>query len=160
MGTRHRGLNIGPLIAALTLAACAGSEALVDSPTVSLASVEIGSVSLDRQSFRLGFVVSNPNNFPLPVNEVKYKVRLGEHKFASGTTASNFTIPARGDGTFIISVDLDILNTTSQVASFVRTGMQSDVNYELEGTLAIDIPYVRPMSFENEGSISIAGTLY
>ncbi len=87
-------------------------------------------------------------------------VRLGEHKFASGKTATNFTIPARGNGTFIISVDLNIMNTSAQVASFVRTGMQSDVQYELEGTLAIDIPYVRPMSFENSGTISIAGNLY
>ena len=51
----------------MVLSACAGTETLVSSPTVSLASVELERAGLRQQTFLLGFDVSNPNPFPLPV---------------------------------------------------------------------------------------------
>ena len=52
--------------ACLVLSACAGTEAIVTTPKVDLVSVELEKASLNRQTFLLGFDVSNPNAFPLP----------------------------------------------------------------------------------------------
>ena len=45
----------------------------------------------------------------------------------------------------------------SQVASLLRTGIQRNVGYELSGSFGVDLPYVKPVSFENSGTIRIAG---
>lgn len=146
-----------PLIAAVSLSACSSMpETLVSPPEVELVSVEVDSMSINSQTFLLGFVVTNPNHFSLPVETISYRVRLGEHHFASGSTQSQFRVPARGNGTFVISVELDILNTTTQVASLLRTGIQRNVGYELSGSFGIDLPYVKPVKFENTGTISVA----
>lgn len=158
MLTDNRMTRILPLMAALSIGGCSTTpETLVATPQVELVSVDLHRVSLDSQTFLLGFVVENPNHFPLPVENVSYRLKLGDHRFASGSTVSDFTIPARGNGTFSVSVDLDILNTSNQVASLLRTGIQRDVDYELSGSFAVDLPFVKPLAFENTGTISIAG---
>lgn len=143
----------------LGLAGCASTEALVSAPQVTLSSVEMKSLSLRSQTFLLRFDVSNPNSFPLPVKSVRYHVRLGEHRFASGESKGNFAIPAASDGSFAISVDLNILQQTSQVTSLLRTGMSETVDYELQGSLVVDVPFAKPLAFTNSGVISISGGL-
>lgn len=139
------------------LAACADTSTLVDSPSVTLTSLQSGHLSFDRQTFVLGFAISNPNAFPLPVKSFHYNVELAGQKFASGETQSEFTVPAHGDSAFAISVDLDMLQQTSRLASLLRVSSRGEVPYKLDGKLAVNIPFSKPVSFSNSGSISLAG---
>lgn len=141
--------------AALLLPACAGTGSLIDSPTVRLNSVSLDKVSFSKQTFLLGFDVSNPNGFPLPVKMVKYRLLLDEQRFAGGETAAAFTVPARGDDAFTISVDLDMLNTANQISTLLRGGMPEAVDYRLEGSLTVDIPFARPLPFSSSGVIQV-----
>lgn len=144
------------LTSTLFFSACAGTSTVVDSPTVELVSVELSEANFSRQTFLLGFDVSNPNPFPLPVKAIKYRVLLDEEKFAGGETEGSFTVPARGDDEFVISVDLDFLNSTPQLASLLRGGLQEDLGYELQGSLAIDIPLVKPIPFASTGVVKVS----
>lgn len=139
------------------LSACAGTGALIDSPTVNLTSVKLADVSLSRQTFHLGFDVDNPNPFPLPIQAVEYRVILDEEKFAGGATEGRFTVPARGHDDFTISVDLDVLNTAAQLSSLLRGGMREAVSYELQGNLTVDIPFSKPLPFSSTGVIQVLG---
>ena len=149
--------TVSMLATALALSACAGTETLVSSPTVNLASVELERASLRQQTFLLGFDVSNPNPFPLPVRSMTYRVLFDDEKFAGGEAAGSFTVPARGDDEFMISVDLDILNSASQFASLMQNGVPDQVNYALEGSLTVDIPFTRPIPFSSSGVIRVGG---
>jgi len=131
MKHRTRFRAIGAVWIAACVAACAASETLVSSPTVSLTSVELASAGFSRQTFHLGFDVDNPNPFPLPVTAVEYRVILDDEQFAGGETEGGFTVPAGGQDAFMISVDLDMLNSATQVASLLRRGMPEQVSYEL-----------------------------
>jgi len=142
---------------ALVLTGCAGTETLVSSPNVSLASVELQRADFHRQTFLLGFDVSNPNPFPLPVKAVTYQVLFDDQKFAGGEAEGSFVVPARGDDKFAISVDLDILNSATQIASLVRSGPPEVVNYALKGSLTVDIPFTRPIPFSSTGVIRVNG---
>jgi LEA14-like dessication related protein len=146
----------GGLLAVMWLAACSTSGQLVESPTIELTSVEVSSIGFNGQTFLLSFGVSNPNPFPLPVRSVRYNVQLADQRFASGETASNFSIPARGKGEFAISVDLDVLRSAHQLTSVLHSGVREPVVYELSGTLAVDLPLVKPLPFSSSGVISIA----
>jgi LEA14-like dessication related protein len=139
----------------LFVAGCASTATNVSSPKVVLSSVEMQSLSFSGQTFLLRFDVSNPNPFPLPVRSVRYHVRLGEHRFASGETQANFSVPAGGADAFAISVDLNIMQQTSRVTSLLRTGMSENVQYELQGSLLIDVPNTRPLAFSSSGVIPI-----
>ncbi len=135
---------------------CAGTSVSIEKPTVQLSNVAVNQLSFSGQSFVLSFDVSNPNPFPLPVSAVRYHVQLADQTFASGETPGDFSIPARGNGNFDISVELDILKSASSLTGVLRGGMRQPVPYELNGSLAVDIPFVNPVPFSTSGVITIA----
>ena len=143
------------LLAIVLCSACATTETIISKPKVELTGVELHKVDFGSQTFLLRFEVSNPNGFPLPVESVRYRILFDEQNFAGGETQANFTIPARGEGAFTLSVETDFLGSATQIASLLRGGIPEHVVYELRGSLAIDIPLVRPLAFTNSGVIPI-----
>jgi len=143
------------LLSICVLSACANTGGLISSPSVDLTSVQLEKMSLSQQTFLLGFDVDNPNSFPLPIRAVEYTVRFDDEKFAGGATEGDFTVPARGQDDFTISVDLDFLSTASQLSALLRRGVPETVNYELEGRLTVDIPFARPIPFSSSGVIDV-----
>jgi LEA14-like dessication related protein len=141
------------------LAACAGPAMLVDSPTIRLTRIESGHMSFNRQTFVLGFDISNPNSFPLPVQVLNYNVQIADQQFASGKTDGAFTVPANGDSSFAISVDLDMMQQTSRIGTLLRAGSQGQIPYELNGSLTVDIPFTQAIPFSNKGTISLISGL-
>jgi LEA14-like dessication related protein len=139
------------LVVVLCASGCAGTESLLKAPSVNLSSVELSKINFSGQTFLLGFDVQNPNVFPLPIKKIRYRVMLENSKFAGGETQCNFTIPALGNGEFVISVDLDLLQSGAKLASIIRQGVHNDINYELDGSLTIDIP----LDFSNSGTVVV-----
>lgn len=143
------------LTASALMNGCAAVGVAVQSPVVTLQKVDLADLDFSQQTFVLNFDVSNPNNFALPVNYVSYGVKLDDQQFASGEAVAEFTIPARGDGQFAISVDLDLLRTAPQLLYTVREATQRDLPYELKGKLGIDLPLVEQLRFSKSGDIRL-----
>ncbi|MGH8167665.1 MAG: LEA type 2 family protein [Woeseiaceae bacterium] len=139
----------------ILLASCATTRPSIQPPAVTLTSVELDSIGMGAQSFLLGFSVSNPNPFPLPVKSIRYDILLDNQKFAGGETQGDFVVSARGDGKFVIDVELDLLQTVSQLRSLLAGAMRETVEYELQGSLAVDIPFARPIPFSNSGVVRV-----
>ena len=135
------------------LAGCASTGPLVESPQVSLRDVEVTDVDLKSQTFVLGFDVINPNPFPLPVETVSYGVSLDGYRFANGETRGEFTVPASSDGSFAISVELNLMRTAPALFFIVREGVYREIPYELKGELDLDIPLTQPIPFRASGHI-------
>ncbi len=106
----------------------------------------------------MSFDISNPNPFPLPVTAVEYQLVFDDEKFAGGETQGSFTVPARGDDSFAISVDLDILSSATYLTSLFRGGFRENVSYKLQGRLTVDIPFVKPIPFSSSGIINMTQT--
>lgn len=144
------------VLLACCMSACASMpESLVASPRVNLSNVQVVGLGFSTQTFLLSFDVANPNPFPLPVNNVSYGVKLDGQRFASGETVSDFTVPAHGDASFTISVDLNLLQTAPQLLSIVRDGTRQDIPYELVGRFGVDIPMVPTIKYRNSGNIRL-----
>jgi len=143
------------LVVACVLSACAGTGSLISSPGVSLRNVQMTEADFSGQTFLLGFDVSNPNPFPLPVMAVSYGVELDGYRFATGQTEGGFTVPALGDSEFAISVQLNLLKSAPQLLYIVREGVKRDIPYELKGQLGVDIPFTGPVTFETSGEIRL-----
>lgn len=144
------------ILLAIGVAGCASNAQIVETPTVHLSGVEASDLSLKGQTFILSFDVSNPNPFPLRIRTVSYRVQLEKQRFAGGELDCDFSIPAGSNGSFAISVKLDILRSASRLSAILRSGMGEPVGYELNGRLTIDIPLVKPLPFSHSGVISIA----
>jgi LEA14-like dessication related protein len=143
------------VFAAVVLVSCATSRVAVQAPEIALTGVRVKEIGLGGQEFLLRFSVSNPNAFPLPVKNIRYDLRIDDQMFAGGEAQSDFVVSAHGDGEFAVAVELDLLQSVSQVASLLRGGMRETVAYELHGSLAVGIPFSRPIAFSNSGVIRV-----
>lgn len=144
------------ILLAFCMSGCASMpETFVSAPRVDLSNVQVVGLGFKSQTFLLSFDVANPNPFPLPVRNVGYGLKLDGQRFASGETASDFSIPADGAASFAISVDLNLLQTGPQLLSIVRAGTRRDIRYELEGSLGVDIPLTPPLKYRNSGMVRL-----
>lgn len=157
MRTFYRTLNLALVVILLALGGCATTmQDLVKSPAVELDAVQVVGLGFNSQTFLLSFNISNPNAFALPVRSVSYALKLDGQRFASGQTPSEFSVPANGESQFAISVDLNLLQTAPQLLTIVRQSVRQDVNYELDGRLAVDIPLVPAVSYRSTGAIRMS----
>lgn len=139
------------------LTACASiPENLISQPDVELRGVEVVGLGFSSQTFLLSFDISNPNPYSLPVNHVRYSVKLDGQRFASGQTPSDISIPASGTSQFAITVELDLLGTAPRLLSVIRDGTRAEIPYELEGELGVDIPFAPPVSYQANGVIQLS----
>ena len=152
---RYMGLGAIVAVIAGLLTGCASTASLVDTPQVNLRNVEVTELDLNSQTFLLDFDVINPNPFPLPIRSVSYGVELDGYRFASGETQGAFTVPASSDGSFAISVDLNLMRTAPQLMFIVRNGLYRNIPYRLKGRFDIDIPFTNPVSFDTTGVIRL-----
>jgi LEA14-like dessication related protein len=148
------------LFAALAMTACATTETIVERPTVTLVGVELEEVAFRSQTFLLEFTVSNPNAFPLPIESVRYQILFDKKRLAGGSTPASFSVPARGEGAFALSVDTDFLGSAGQITSILSGGVPEYVDFEIQGSLAIDLPLVKPLAFSSSGVIPIRNGSY
>lgn len=137
------------------LAGCATLDDAVRSPEIRLTDVELERLDMSGQTFLLSFDVSNPNPFPLPIAEVRYGIALDGYRFASGAAASEFTVPAGGDGRFAISVDVDLLDSAPQLLFIVRDGVYREIPYSLEGRMQLGLPAPVSKPFATSGVIQL-----
>lgn len=147
--------RIGIFFVAGLLSACASTGNIISAPGVSLSNIEMTDIDFSGQTFLLGFDVSNPNPFPLPITAVSYGVELDGQRFATGETAGGFTIPASGDGEFAISVELNLLRTAPQLLHVVSDGVKRDIPYVLSGQLGVGIPFAKPVTFTATGEVRL-----
>lgn len=153
-------MQVSLVTISVLLSACASLGNVVSAPNVSLRNVHVQEIGFDKQTFLLAFDVTNPNPFPLPIKSVSYSVRLDGRHFAGGEATRAFTVPSGSDGEFAISVDLNLLKTAPELLFIVRDAARRDIPYALEGKLAIDIPYTKPISFESDGAIRLLSAAY
>ncbi len=143
----------GTLLATLLVSGCASTAGIVRTPAVELTSVHVKRADLSSQTFELGFNLDNPNPFPLPVRGIRYQIRLADQQFVGGETVTAMTVPANGAGEFVLTVDLDLISSATQLSSLLRSGLRDNVGYELHGKLDLDLPLTPSLAFRSEGTI-------
>ncbi|MBT8084755.1 MAG: LEA type 2 family protein [Woeseia sp.] len=137
------------------LSGCASGGRVIETPVVLLEGIALQQLNFKEQTFQLRFNVDNPNPFPLPISSVRYKVFLEQMQFAGGETGGKFTVPANGATSFDVSVNLDLLKSASTLSSLLRGGVSRPLDYELQGSLAVAIPFTKPLNFAREGTIVV-----
>lgn len=147
-------LSLAVLVFA-TLNACASIIDSLEAPSVKLSSLALGDMSLSNQKFVVNFDVDNPNPFPIPVKAVDYGIRLAGQSFASGSTENAFTLPASGKGQFSLSINTNLIQTAQTLSQVFLQGGQRELDYDLEGSFQVNLPFVSAVPFNQKGVVSI-----
>ncbi|MEM7430601.1 MAG: LEA type 2 family protein [Pseudomonadota bacterium] len=150
---RFQWLVIG--VSSVLLQSCASLEGLIQTPSVSLNSIKVTDLDFSGQTFSLGFDVSNPNPFSLPITSINYSVSLDGEHFAGGKTDADLTVPAQGDTEFAISVELDLIRTAPKLLYLIRESRDRGISYRVKGDLGVDVPVVDSVPFDANGIVQV-----
>ena len=138
----------------LALTGCATMAASLEPPTVRLLALELLDSSLTRQSFRMTLELTNPNSLPVPIRAMNYDVQLLGESFASGGLNSPFTLPASGSEIVKVDVSMDTVATLGNLTRALR-GAASAIDYQVNGTLQVDLPFAKPIAVTQSGQVPL-----
>ncbi|MEA3412922.1 MAG: LEA type 2 family protein [Pseudomonadota bacterium] len=146
------------ILGALLMPGCANLASKPEPPEVSLAGLRFVSADLFEQRFALRLRLLNPNDFPIEVRGMNYKILLNERPFASGVSNREVDIPAFGEGVAEVEVVSSITRILGQLRHLAVDGQgrgPEQLDYRIEGGIKLS-NWAAKIPFEYEGKVSLA----
>lgn len=146
---------IGGCLLICGLAGCAslGDGKLV-TPRVSVVGLRALETSLFEQRLEVRMRVQNPNALDIPVRGLDVSVELADEPFAEGSSAREFTVPARGEAEFDMIVTANAAPALLRIATASREEREQ-IGYRLRGKLSTRIGMLRSIPFEEAGTLPL-----
>jgi LEA14-like dessication related protein len=126
-----------------------------DPPEVELVNLTVLEPAADSQHFALTFLISNPNAEPIPVQEIRYSVRLAGQGYLNGRSATAVTLAGSGRQTLRVDLETDGVVSPARLSSFAQ-GPDNSLPYELSGDLLIGGQPPRTLPFAASGDVPFA----
>jgi LEA14-like dessication related protein len=123
-----------------------------EKPTLELVSLKLADGNLLSQRFNARLKVLNPNDRALPVNGLHYTVEIDGKAFGKGESTRAFTVPARGEAEFDMTLDANLAGAVAAVLSRRERAKGRELEYRLKGTVSIDLPLMRSLEFDQVGT--------
>jgi LEA14-like dessication related protein len=135
-------------VAALGLSACSLFMPKLETPTLSVVSVQVLKSDLWHQELKLRMRVQNPNDRVLPVEGLVYELDVAGQALAHGMAGDSFVVPPRGEAEFDMSVSANMASVLMKVLS--QGG--NPVDYRLKGKIALSSGLWRSIPFDEQGT--------
>ena len=142
------------LLVANAVAGCATLSTPLEPPAIRVVALQLLDSNLTQQRFRLTLELTNPNGVQVPIRSMSYQVKLLGDAFANGGLATPFTLPANGTETVDVDVVTDTLATLGSLTRALRASA-SAIDYEIEGSLQVDLPFVKPLTAAYSGQVPL-----
>jgi len=121
-------------------------------PEVRLAGIGLGRPGLFEQELILSLRIENPNDYEIAVDRVSFDLEVNGEHFAGGRSTQNFALPALGEATVPVSVDVPTKDFLERV---MRLGAEGRFDYRLTGEAELDSWFLSRVPFEREGSLAL-----
>jgi len=145
-----------PLFAiSLLISACSLFVPRFEKPTVTVAGIHFTGGTLLEQHFRVTLHVQNPNDRAVPIKHLAAHLQSGGEEIASGESTQAFTVPALGSADFDVTVTANMALALLQVNKHKQG--HSDLDYEVDGVIDLDFPYLRTIPFHQTGNFGLGG---
>lgn len=144
---------IALLLALTALAGCAQFTKRPEPPQVTLAGIELLSLGVFEQQFRVRLNLDNPNDYALPVSGVEYALELNGQAFANGRSREEISLPANGRAQVDVDVSANLSALLGQ-ALLLQQGRLPKLDYRLTGKLRL-MDGLFSVPFERQGSIPL-----
>jgi LEA14-like dessication related protein len=126
------------LLLALSLAACVGMPLDAIAPKVSVADVEINSISLFEQHFDVGLRLANPNHFALKIEALEFELELNGRAFAKGQSNVPTVIPASSNTVMRVDAMTQSTDLFEQIKILPET-LKEGAAYRIKGRFKTDV---------------------
>ncbi len=117
-------------------------------------SVSRGTSDIFNQQFLVRVSVENPNDRELPITGIDYKLFLEGDSFAEGVSNKPFTVPAKGETEFDMTVRTNFVSGIGRLMS--RLNGRDQVQYVVEGKVLTDISMLKKIPFQEQGTVNLA----
>ncbi len=144
-----------PLALVLVLAALGGCAWLVpklQSPQVRVVGIRVRSANFWQQRLRVRLRVRNPNGIDLPIEAIRYTLRIDGRTYANGRTVRRFTVPAHGSAEFNTYVTA---NMAGALLTILSGGQGRPVRYRLRGEVAVAHDLLHELPFDARGQFFV-----
>jgi len=138
------------------LAACSTFGPDLETPALSLVSIQMTSGDMFSQSFKVRVKVENPNDLEVPVKSIEYTVFLMGDRFGEGTTDNPFVLPAHGEAEFDMMLTTNFVSAMGRLVSRMGGNKLENVEYEVSGKLHLDKGLVRTIPFDHKGLVDFS----
>jgi LEA14-like dessication related protein len=139
----------------LPLAGCATMAPKLEPPRLTVVSIGMVSADIFSQQFRVRLHVQNPNSRSIPIKAIDYELFLEGDSFAEGNASEPFVVPARGENEFDMTVRTNFVSSIGRLLSRMNGRDNSKVSYAIAGKVAVDIPFVKAIPFQDAGSLDL-----
>lgn len=141
------------LIAAVIATGCTGLRSNTEPPEVTLSSVALLGVTLLEQEWELTLRARNPNDFPLTLRSLDYRIFIEDAPFGRGLTGNAVTVPAMGDALITTRVVTSLFDTLRQFQALdLATG--APVRYRIEGHARLGNSPLK-LKFDHDGAVTL-----
>lgn len=154
---RHRPLAaLAALLVVLAVpAGCASLFPRLETPRLSLVSVEMAEATLFEQRLVVRLRVQNPNDIALPVRGLTVDFELAGQDFAQGVSARAFEVPAFGEAEFDMMITANAATALLKLATRGDALKREALDYRIRGTLSTRLGMLRSVPFEEAGKIPL-----
>lgn len=139
------------LVVVLAPSGCVNPKKVV-APTVVLQNVRIHESKGFVQRLQVDLLVTNPNDFDIPLTGMEFQMELNGAPFAQGLANKPVTIPRLGEAIVPVKVSIPVLLIMRQIKAVGRTGKLA---YHLTGTVYLDHLILPEVAFERKGNLDL-----
>jgi hypothetical protein len=133
--------------------ACSPTPRSLGIPRVEVTQLSALQPGASGQRFRVDLLVDNQNPEPLPIEEVRFTLRITGQGVLTGRYATPVTVEALDRRTLRIDVDGDMLSSVSQLRASAGPG--NALGYEIFGNITLDRAFQNTLPFTANGAVPL-----
>lgn len=141
------------MVAAICLG-CSTTPRSLQPPQVEVVGLSVLSPGAAAPRFRVSLRITNPNWQALPVETLRFSVRLGGEGVLDGNAAA-ITVPAQGEQTVRVDVDGGLVSSLSRLLALAT---DNAVPYDLFGNLSLERRPPNTFPFNASGQVPLSAT--
>lgn len=141
-----------PLAVILLIAGLGGCVApqKVQAPSIALQDVKLLNTEGLTQYLRIELLVSNPNDFDIPLTGLKFGMQMNGLDFAEGLSDQRVDIPRLGRAVVPVEVTVSVLALMKQIQAVQK---KNGLDYRVAGTVFLDHLLLPSVDFDREGKV-------
>ncbi len=139
----------------LVLAGCSALLPKLETPDLSIVSVELLKGDLWEQRLRVRMRVQNPNDRALPIKGLSYTLDVAGERFATGVSGASFTVPAFGEAEFDMNVTANMASTLFKLIARGDRSLEEQIDYRITGKISLAEGWLRSIPFEERGTFRL-----
>ncbi len=125
----------------------------VKAPHITLQDVRLLNTEGLSQHLEVKLLVSNPNDFDIPLTGLRFGMQMNGLDFAEGLSNDRIDIPRLGRAVVPVEVTVSVLAVMKQIQAVQK---KNGVDYRVAGTAFLDHVLLPSVDFERQGKLDLS----